>query len=234
VRFTPAAGVTQQISAASIVSFGSTIVSSSASSQSFSFTNGVDAAPGGLFDLSSLTEGAGGGIADDFLAAIQIDKFNFIPSVSALGMTVTNNEIDWFHNIDLGTPSGRAVLDETPFVNWFLPDDNEPHVQLTEANVAFAIEEIIPSTLSEEDLAIELFKLTTNPISSHLVFNSNSTHNNNNLRITDMTGKVVMQLNNVTIENNTKFPINLANGIYVLRVNNNQGLDYTQKVIVSQ
>jgi hypothetical protein len=107
-------------------------------------------------------------------------------------------------------------------------------VQLTEANVAFAIEEIIPSTLSEEDLAIELFKLTTNPISNHLVFNSNSTHNNNNLRITDMTGKVVMQLNNVIIENNTKFPITLANGIYVLRVNNNQGLDYTQKVIVSQ
>lgn len=234
VRFTPAAGITQQISAASIVSFGSTLVSSAASSQSFSFTDGVDAAPGGLFDLSSLTEGAGGGIADDFLAAIQIDKFNFIPSVSALAMTVTNNEIDWFHNIDLGTPSGRAVLDETPFVNWFLPDDNEPHVQLTEANVAFAIEEIIPSTLSEEDLAIELFKLTTNPISNHLVFNSNSTHNNNNLRITDMTGKVVMQLNNVTIENNTKFPINLTSGIYVLRVNNNQGLVYTQKMIVSQ
>lgn len=234
VRFTPAAGVTQQISAASIVSFGSTIVSSAASSQSFSFTDGVDAAPGGLFNLSGLTEGAGGGTADDFLAAIQIDKFNFIPAVSALAMTVTNNEIDWFHNIDLGTPSGRAVLDETPFVNWFLPDDNEPHVQLTEANVAFAIEEIIPSTLSEEDLAIELFKLTTNPISNHLVFNSNSTHINNNLQITDMTGKVVIQLNNVTIENNTKFPINLANGIYVLRVNNNQGLDYTQKVIVSQ
>ena len=234
VRFTPAAGVTQQISAASIVSFGSTLVSSAASSQSFSFTDGVDAAPGGLFDLSSLTGGTGGGIADDFLAAIQIDKFNFIPSVSALGMTVTNNEIDWFHNIDLGTPSGRAVLNETPFVNWFLPDDNEPHVQLTEANVAFAIEEIIPSTLSNQGLSEEIFKLANNPVRSEIVFTGNATYHNSNITVTDLTGKIVMQLNNVTINNNSRFPINLNNGIYVLSVDNNEGSSHIQKMIVNQ
>jgi pimeloyl-ACP methyl ester carboxylesterase len=234
VRFTPSAGITQQISATSIVSFGSTLVSSSASSQSFSFTDGVDAAPGGLFDLSSLTEGAGGGTADDFLSALQIDKFSFIPSVSALGMTVTNNEIDWFHNIDLGTPSGRAVLDETPFVNWFLPVDNEPHVQLTQANVAFAIEEIIPATLSNEDLQTNLFKLRNNPVSHQLVFNSNATHENSNIQVTDMAGKLVLELNNVTIDNNTAFPINLNNGIYILRVDNNFGLNHIQKMIINQ
>ncbi|TPV35706.1 T9SS type A sorting domain-containing protein [Paucihalobacter ruber] len=234
IRFTPAAGVTQQVSATSIVSFGSTIVSSSASSQSFSFTDGVDAAPGGLFDLSGLTEGTGGGTADDFLAAIQIDKFSFIPSVSALGMTVTNNEIDWFHNIDLGTPSGRAVLNETPFVNWFLPADNEPHLQLTQANVAFAIEEIIPSTLSNQDLVTNLFKLAHNPISQHLIFTSNSTYENAKIVIADMAGKVVLQLNNVAIENNTAFPININNGIYILRVENSSGLNHIQKVVVNQ
>lgn len=234
IRFTPAASITQQISFGSIVSFGSTLVSSTANSQSFSFSNGVDAAPGGLFDLSGLTQGDGGGTADEFLEALQVDKFSFIPSVSALGMTVTNNEINWFHNIDLGTPSGRAVLNETPFVNWFLPDDNEPHVQLTEANVAFAITEIIPTTLSNDHVILNTLKLAHNPVTDALVFVSSEIHQNNHITITDMTGKIVWQIENSTINTDTSIPVNLNNGIYILNVYNNSGLNFLQKVIVNK
>ena len=81
-------------------------VESTADSGTTNF-DGVDAAPGGLFDLSGLTGdiGSGGGIAADFLNALQIDKFNFIPSVSALALEITEepsgDSINWFHNINL-------------------------------------------------------------------------------------------------------------------------------------
>ncbi|MGF1557062.1 alpha/beta fold hydrolase [Paucihalobacter sp.] len=235
VSLTPAATVNQQVSGVSIVSFFNTIVSSSANSQSFSFTDGVDAAPGGLFDLSGLTGAIElTGIAADFVNSLAIDKFNFIPAVSALAMTVTNNEIDWFHNIDLGTPSGRAVLDETPFDNWFLPDDNEPHVQLTEANVIFALEEIIPSTLSVNTELANGFKLNNNPVSTVLKFTSNNTLENNQLIVTDITGKQVFEINNISISNETSIPIDLNNGLYILSIQNPDGFNYINKIIINK
>lgn len=235
VRLTPAATVNQQVSGVSLVSFFNTIVSSSANSQSFNFTDGVDAAPGGLFDLSGLTGSIElTGIAADFVNALTIDKFNFIPSVSALAMTVTNNEIDWFHNIDLGTPSGRAVLNETPFVNWFLPDDNEPHVQLTEANVIFALEEIMPSTLSVNPELANGFKLNKNPVSTALEFTSTNTLENNHLIVTDITGKQVFEISNVSISNETSIPVNLNNGLYILSIKNPDGFNYINKFIINK
>lgn len=235
IRLTPAAAVTQPVSSLSLVSFGSTLVTSTASTQSFSFTNGVDAAPGGLFDLSSLTGSIDlTGIGADFVNALTIDKFNFIPSISALGMTITNNEVDWFHNIDLGTPSGRAVLDETPFVNWFLPDENEPHVQLTEANVIFALEEIMPSTLSVNLENFNDFKLAKNPITNVLEFTSNHTLRNGHLIITDLAGKQVFEATNINIGNQTNIPVNLNNGMYILKLKNTDGFNYVNKLIINK
>lgn len=49
-----------------------------------------------------------------------------------------------------------------------------------------------------------------------------------------MAGKLVLELNYVTIDNNTAFPINLNNGIYILRVDNNVGLTHIQKMIINQ
>lgn len=235
VRLTPAASTTQQVSGVSLVSFGSTLVSSAANSQSFSFTNGVDAAPGGLFDLSGLTDAIElTGIAADFINALTIDKFNFIPAVSALGMTVTNNEIDWFHDIDLGAPANRAVLDETPFVNWFLPDTNEPHVQLTEANVLFALEEIIPSTLNVNNYENENFKLSKNPVKNTLTFSNNNTLENAQITITDITGKQVINIDNFSIQPNADIPVNLNNGMYIIQIKNNDGFQYITKFIVNE
>jgi len=93
-----------------------------------SFTDGIDAASGGLFDIGSLAGDFGGDpLFTSFFAGLKTDFFNFIPSVSSMAFEITNNEIDWFH-----TPSSiltaKTTTDTTPFDNWYMPDANEPHV----------------------------------------------------------------------------------------------------------
>ena len=72
-----------------------------------------------IFDLAALTGdiASGGGTAADFVNALQIDKFSFIPSVSALALEITDDEIDWHHDINL---AGRGTTNMTPFDNTFL------------------------------------------------------------------------------------------------------------------
>lgn len=113
------------------------------------FSDGVDAAPGGLFDLGALAAGFGGTdpTMDAFFAALTTDYFNFIPVVSAMALN-TNPNIDWHQNINLG--AGDTPWDgvtntnsQTPFVNWYMPDLNEAHVTLTQPNVQFSLDEIL-------------------------------------------------------------------------------------------
>lgn len=206
-----------------------------ASAAAFPFTDGIDAAPGGLFDLSALT-GAfmpdPGSLEEQFLNALAIDKFNFIPSVSGMALNITaNGEIDWYHNFNLppGTPPNGDVLNETPFVNYYIPDDNEPHVQLTEANVAFAISEIIPQTLSisTEDYGIAL---NENPVKQNLSIQSNLNLNNVDINIIDLTGKIVFNLKTDLLER-TEIPLNIQSGIYILSISNNDNLNFKTKII---
>ncbi|WP_375238962.1 hypothetical protein [Aurantibacter sp.] len=135
--------------------------------ESESFSKGIDAAPGGLFDLGALA--AGFGTADPtinaFFGSLTTDYFNFIPTVSAMALN-TNPNIDWYENITLGT--GDTPWDDTittnpqtPFVNWYMPDHNEAHVTLTENNVEFALDEI----LKKADVSIKMILqgAATNP-----------------------------------------------------------------------
>ena len=118
-------------------------------SKAFSYSNGIDAAPGGLFDLGALAAGMVGtdDTIDAFFAALSIDYFNFIPAVSGMALN-TNSNINWYQTINLGigdTPwDGITTTNaQTPFVNWYMPDNNEPHVTLTSGNVEFALDEIL-------------------------------------------------------------------------------------------
>lgn len=229
INLTPGAGDTSTVSLISIQIFGAEIDGSVAESQSFSFSDGIDAAPGGLFDLAGLTDviGAGGGIAGDFVNALTIDKFSFVPAVSALALEITDNEIDWHHTIDL---SGRATTNNTPFDNTFLPDDNEPHVQLNQANVDFALLEIRtpPLRLSNENAT--LFQLEKNPVKDQLVLRSNA-NINANIRITDLTGKSVFN-SNLNLNNRTSIPLNLASGFYILNISDENNARFTTKFVV--
>lgn len=230
INFTPAANITSIVSDIGISIFGFEVEGSEASSQSFSYSDGVDSAPGGLFDLAALTGdiASGGGTAADFVNALQIDKFSFIPSVSALALEITDDEIDWHHDINL---AGRGTTNITPFDNTFLPDDNEPHVQLTEANVNFALIEILTPPLGISDNEAIAFQLESNPIKNELVLLTD-TESNASIQIVDVSGKMVFKTQTV-LSNRTTIPVNLASGFYILNVTSENNANFTTKFIAN-
>lgn len=236
LNMTPSAGTLQQVSRFFAPLFPPFIpnIESIANSETINF-DGVDSAPGGLFDLSALTGdiGTGGGIAADFLAALLIDKFSFIPSVSGLALEITDEDsgdhINWHHNIDL---ANRGTTNITPFDNTFLPDENEQHVQLTEANVAFALSEILTPPLSVSDKNSISFQLEKNPLKDQLVLLSNS-NSNVNISILDLTGKTVFNTY-LNLNSRTSIPLNLASGFYILNIMGENNAIFATKFIINR
>lgn len=236
LNMTPSAGTPQQVSRFFAPSFLPFLpdIESIANSGTTNF-DGVDAAPGGLFDLSALTGGlgAGEGIAADFIAALQIDKFSFIPSVSALALEITDedsgDDINWHHDINI---AGRGTTNNTPFDNTFLPDDNEPHVQLTDANVAFVLSEILTIPLSISDYNLSAFRLEKNPIQRDLVVLNDTIINEASISLVDMTGKLIFS-SRQTLAKRTVLPVNLNSGLHILNISTKNGQSYRLKVIVN-
>ncbi|WP_040281353.1 T9SS type A sorting domain-containing protein [Psychroserpens damuponensis] len=202
--------------------------------QAPTFSDGVDAASGGLFDLSGFTADLGSeGLIGDFLTSLQLDKFSFIPSVSGMALQITNDEIDWYHDINLGTPeSSGDTTNNTPFVNWYMPDNNENHVELTEQNVTFALSEIMPETLSNVDFEnFATLKIEKNPIDSQLTILSNTVVDNARISLVDITGKIVHQ-SIQTLDRRLTIPLHLDSGMYILNIETQHNLKYRTKVIV--
>ena len=71
-----------------------------------------------------------------FFEALNVDYFNFIPTISAMALEVTNDEIDWFH-IPSDLVSG-VINNTTPFDAWYMPPTNETHTKITQGNFNFA------------------------------------------------------------------------------------------------
>ncbi len=117
--------------------------SASASVRAEAFSDGIDAASGGLFDIAALAGGFDSDpLIDGFFAGLQTDYFNFIPTVSSMALENDGN-IDWFHVPNNLMTSSLTVTNVTPFDAWYMPDDNELHSSLTSGNVNFALDEII-------------------------------------------------------------------------------------------
>lgn len=237
ISMTPIKGSAQQVS-----NFFTTVplvgtIQSSASSGTTNF-DVVDAASGGLFDLSGLSSDLPmDGLAGDFLTALTIDKFSFIPTVSALALEITDegnnaDNIDWYHDIDLS--STRATTDNTPFDNTYLPDENEDHVQITAANAAFVLNEIRTGSPSFSTDEFDLFnlKIAKNPIQNQLELISNIS-TDVQVNIIDFTGKKVFA-SNILLANNTIIPLNLNSGFYVLNIETENGSVFTSKFIVTK
>lgn len=206
-------------------------------SKAFSFSDGIDAAPGGLFDLGALAAGMVGTdpTIDAFFAALSTDYFNFIPTVSAMALS-TNPNLDWFQNINLGngdTPwdATTTTNSQTPFVNWYMPDNNEPHVTLTQQNVNFALSEIIEdNTLNTEFFDSNFIKVKNNPFNNTLTLLSSSLINNANVSIVDITGKVVYN-SQQNINKEAQITLNIASGIYILNIKTNENYTFRTKII---
>ena len=135
--------------------------------------------------------------------------------------------------IDLGDPGSTGdTLNETPFVNWYMPDENENHVELTEQNVAFALSEIIPETLSNTDFEnITSIKIERNPIQDELTILSNRILDGVTISIIDITGKSVFS-SNQTLQKRTSLPLYLDSGMYILNIESKNNYNYRTKVIV--
>ena len=107
-------------------------ITTEALAQSHGHTDGIDTAPGGLYDISSLATSYAGSdaLVIDFLNQLQTNYFTFVPSISAMDY-FTNNWYEYMNNPD-----------NPPFEAWSMPNGNEMHTQLTDANVEFALDEI--------------------------------------------------------------------------------------------
>lgn len=233
LNMTPAAGAAQQVSR-----FFTTVpilgnVESTASSGTDNF-DGVDAAPGGLFGLSAFAGDLEPGVATDFLDDLNIDQFSFIPTVSALGLTITDeatggDNIDWYHDINISTT--RATTDNTPFDNTFIPNTNEGHVELTQANIDFMLAEIRGAVLSTNDENILSFQLEKNPVKNELVLLSNI-NTNAEISIIDVTGKVALRTK-TNLTNRNVIPVNLEQGFYILNVISEDNRRFTTKFLAN-
>ena len=228
VWFTPSAGQTIKVSDiwidAPFLCFCD--INAEADSQATASSAGVDAAMGGLFDLGALAAGFAGTdpVFDAFFGALTVDFFNFIPTISGMAM---KDQPNWYAT---PVPNSTRAPNDTPFEAWYMPVDNEPHVTITEANVAFALSEIIQSTLADssfelEDIAVE------NPVVDMLRVHLGQQAEATSLQLIDITGK---QLMSHTVEGKGNFyevPVALAQGMYLLRISSD-GNTVTKKILV--
>ena len=149
-------------------------------------------------------------------------------TVSGLALEITDDEIDWHHDINLAS---RGTTNITPFDNTFLPNDNEPHTQLTENNVNFALTEILTPPLSSTDNKVISFRLESNPVKNELVLLSN-TESNASIQIVDVSGKVVYNTS-IVLNSRTTIPVNLASGFYILNVISENNTSFTTKFVAN-
>ena len=236
VRFTPEINMQNQISYIFVdapwICFCD--LTASANSQAFSYSNGIDAAMGGLFDLGALTQDFGtGGTTGAFLAALQTDYFNFIPTVSAMALDVTNNQFNWFQIPD-SYVSAKATSTVTPFDAWYMPEFNEPHVTLTQSNVDFAWNEILTAVLAVDEVDLnEDIVIGQNPIKNTLTLINNNVNaiSKVEIEIFDVLGKKVLQVIKNNPDTRIEIPVNLVSGVYFTIIKYNEFV-LNKKIIV--
>jgi len=215
--FTPEASQTLRVSrirSQILIVVWITVDESEAFAMSPASSAGLDSAPGGQFDIAGLAAGAGNNpILIEFLDNLNIDAFDFIPTLSSLAITNTNN---WYATV--------SESDIDVFDAFYIPESNEQHITLTQENVDFARDEIFVDPLSTESFDTEKIQLKNNPIKDHLILLGSL--ENAELKIVDLTGKVIF-METKTLENRTSIPIQVSSGLYILSISNER---YTQKI----
>ncbi|WP_250433059.1 T9SS type A sorting domain-containing protein [Hanstruepera flava] len=227
VNFAPLASqsivVTDFIGQAEIIIPGNWVTgfSYNASAESTASSDGLDNAPGGQFDLFSFDDGTNP-IITEFVQNLNEQYFDFIPTLSGLAIS---SEPNWY-----ATPD----INDSPFDNTYIPVINEPHVTLTDGNVAFALAEIRGETLGITDNSLINFeiKLQQNPVEDQITILSEGVYHESLISIFDMTGKQVFK-ETITLNNRTSIPINLSLGVYVLDIQTKEGGKYKSKIIVN-
>ena len=224
LRFTPLANQTNQVSRFRgqqlVFGFWFTGYESMANSKSPSFTNGLDSAPGGKFDISTLAGATGGNaLLTEFFANLNILYFNFIPTLSSMAVSSSTN---LYSNVNSSAT--------TPFVASSIPIINENHITLNPENTAFALSEILNPLLdvAENEQLNSLW--IKNPVRNSLEINTNYTIENASIKITDLLGKELFKMENASINGNLEIPVSLSSGIYLVIIATDKS-NITKKII---
>ena len=224
LRFTPAANQTNEVSRFRgqqyFLFFWITGYESAANSKSPTYTDGLDSAPGGRFDMAGFQAGAGTDpLLTEFFDNLLVDYFCFIPAWSSMAVSNSTN---------LYAPINSSST--TPFAASSIPTINENHVTLNSQNTAFALAEILnPVLTNNQNLALNSFWIQ-NPIQNSLQINSNYTIENASIVVKDILGKTIVEMKNQTINGILEIPISLSNGVYLVTLKNSQG-SVTKKII---
>ena len=196
---------------------------SAASSRTPTTSAGLDTAPGGRFDISALAASAGESpILTEFLTNLKIGYFNFIPAISGMAVSNTNN---YYSNINSSST--------TPFAAYSIPTENENHVTFNPENVQFALDEIYADdgTLATQQNPIQQLVIE-NPVKQVLKIKSNYILRNADVTLSDMSGKRVFNKTFKTISGNLEIPMFVSKGIYILTISSGKE-KITKKVMVT-
>jgi pimeloyl-ACP methyl ester carboxylesterase len=216
LNFAPEANVTINVTSFDTFFIGIPVDTFDANAQGEPTIDGIDASPGGVSFISNALGGGGGNpIIQDFIDALDQDAFSFIPSISSLALETEN---DWFAIPD---------LDDSPFVNFHIPNTNERHVEPTEQNVAFALSEILqtPLAISENELS-GAFQLVRNPVAETIEILVDSSVINGSVVIAEIYNQLGQQLVETTVSvTSSIITISqaLPTGMYFLRLSTSSG-----------
>lgn len=222
VNFTPTVNQTAEVShfkGQQWILFWITFFESAASSKATTTSHGIDASPGGRFDLSGIADSApDNDLIDEFIENLQIEYFSFIPSVSSMAITQTQN---YYSNITGGM--------NTPFVNYYIPSENQKHVYLDDGNVDFALDEILIDEMAVTESFAGKIQIE-NPVRDELKIYADKEYKNVSVKIIDMNGRTVYQKNNLNLNGSLSLPVNLNKGSFVVQLQNGKET-ITKKII---
>jgi hypothetical protein len=224
LHFTPASGQTINITSFDSFIIGIPAGSFDAEGQSIDI-DGVDSAPGGTSQISNALGGAGTNqIIIDFINALDQDDFSFIPTISALAI---ENEDDWYAIPAIGSAH------TSPFVNSYIPDENQSHVEVTQEHILFALDEIRQNLLGSTGTTLHpIFKLVQNPVDKEIeLIIPASVTEEATISIYDQLGQQLAQQTFKTSGNRITIAHHLASGIYLLKVSHKAG-NQTLKFLV--
>jgi hypothetical protein len=227
LHFTPEATMTNNVTSFDSFLFGFPVDSFDAEAEAFSFTDGVDASPGGTSNISAALGGGGASnpVIVAFIAALNQDDYSFIPVISSLAI---ENEDDWYATPDIG---GTHT---SPFVNTYIPSENESHVMVTSESAQFALDEIRNGGLGFSEVILQnKYRLIENPVGDQIRLQLNSNLHYGEVSVTAYAASGQQLFSEIYEQpsNRIAIPQQLNSGIYFLNIQDGTGV-YSLKFVV--
>lgn len=219
VNYTPKKNTAMEVSRVKgqqWVLFWLTILESAASSKGTATSDGLDTAPGGRYDLNGLAA-MDNPLVTEFLAAMTIKYFCFIPAASAMAVP---NPTNWYAIVP-----GSA---STPFAAQSVPMENQNHVQVTATNATFIMNEILAGTLATSENIQKNISVNT-IVKNEVRIHSPQSLRNAQISIIDAAGRIIWQ-KTMDLQEQTAIYPNLQRGNYILKISG-ENVNFSSKII---